>query len=178
MPELLLTRTVVRHMEATGYRKRAEAQAVVRGRGSGQVIVNGLPLLHYLPRDGGRSGNQDVAQVMSYPHCRWPACSTSVDVEATVLYDGPTQRYHAKPRRRHRRRTSVSAEPWKRPHPVQAPSSGGRCAARRGARLRSSSTRTCTRRCGSLVSTRDVRNESATKPGKKGSRKGRTWKKR
>lgn len=178
VPELLFDGDGRPYMEATGYRKRAEAQAVVRGRGSGQVIVNGLPLLHYFCRDGGRSGNQDVAQVM-YP-LQVAGVLDSVDVEATVLYDGPTQRYHAKPRRRHRRRTSVAPEPWKRPHPVQAASSqAGAVRHAVALALRSFVDKDMheTMRLAGLL-TRDVRERERYKPGKKGSRKGRTWKKR
>ncbi|XP_043225891.1 28S ribosomal protein S9, mitochondrial-like isoform X2 [Amphibalanus amphitrite] len=178
VPELLFDSAGRPYMEATGYRKRAVARAVVHGRGSGRVTVNGLPLVHYFHRDGGRSGNQDVAQVM-YP-LQVAGVLDSVDVEATVQYDGPTQRYHGKRRRGHRKRTSFVPEPWKRPHPVQAPSSqAGAVRHAVSLALRSFVDKEMqeTMRLAGLL-TRDVRERERYKPGKKGSRKGRTWKKR
>ncbi|XP_037081003.1 28S ribosomal protein S9, mitochondrial-like [Pollicipes pollicipes] len=166
VPELMFDADGRPYMEADGFRKKlARARVTVRGRGSGRVTVNGIPLLQYFWRNGSRSGNQDVAQVM-FP-LQVAGLLDAVDVEATVRYAGPVQRYADRERKG-------------QPHPVQAPSAQAG-ALRHGVAvaLRSFVDKDMqeTMRIAGLL-TRDVRTRERYKPGKKGARKGRTWKKR
>jgi len=163
VPELVFDAAGRPYMAARGFRKTCVAEVTVRGRGSGQVTVNGTPLVQYFWRTGARSGNQDVAQVM-YP-LKVTGLLDALDVEAVVAYHGEPQRVEGQ-------------------HhlllPVQAPSAqAGAVRHALSLALRSfvdTEMRETMRIAGLL--TRDVRERERYKPGKKKARKGRTFKKR